>query len=146
MNFDTLLEKLRYMENGPLAIDEKAVLNDPYDSHSYGDQVKGREKIKQIPGGVLGNPNDAEHPFRGRLVGSDESVEDSRSPIDEDYINQLAREFSEFLNSREPVEEIEKYGDDSVLGLNPKEEPTVAPAQRAGAVAENTNRKRRPLK
>ena len=118
MDFNQLVEKLNKIQS----LDEKAVLDEPYDSHRYGDQVQGDEEAKPIPGGVLSNRGDAKHPFQGRLVGADESQEPTIQAIEEDYITQLTQEFADFLQNREPVEEAEP------------QEPAAAPAASAKAM------------
>ena len=130
MDFNQLVEKLNKIQS----LDEKAVLDEPYDSHRYGDQVQGDEEAKPIPGGVLSNRGDAKHPFQGRLVGADESQEPTIQAIEEDYITQLTQEFADFLQNREPVEEApEEYGGEGqgMLGLKT---PAAAPAAAASAV------------
>lgn len=110
MNFakKTPNSKLGIAKDG-VPVKEDAVLNNPHGSQRYADQVRGDEQARPIPGGVLSNPGDAEHPFKGRLVGggAEESVERPERALDEDYIGQLTREFADFLLNREPVEEAE---------------------------------------
>ena len=102
MDFERLKAKLDELENS--SIDEDgAVLNKPYSSFRFPDQVSGDEKARSIS--VLASSTDTEHPFKGKLVGGcGEDLENNKTAIDEDYVTQLAREFAEFLH-HEPVEE-----------------------------------------
>ena len=92
MDFERLRAKLDELENS--SIDEAgAVLNKPYSSFRFPDQVSGDEKARSIS--VLASDTDPEHPFKGKLVGGcGEDLENNKTAIDEDYVTQLAREFA----------------------------------------------------
>ena len=95
MNFNNLLNKLNELEQ---QVTEKSVLNSPLDSGRFGDQVSGTERAQKIS--VLAAPSDPEHPFQGRLVGADESLD---ADLNEDLIAQLTQEFADFLRNKQPM-------------------------------------------
>ena len=97
MEIRDMLARLTELDGGKKLVTESA--------GTFKDQVRGTEKAKKIPGGVLGNQQDAKHPFQGRLVGSNEACDVS----DEQMVNELTvnivREFTEFLKEakRKPL-------------------------------------------
>lgn len=83
----------------------------------FPDQVSGTEKAKAIR--VLGAQQDPDHPFQGRLVGADESVDQSLS---EDLIAQLTQEFADFLRDKQPVmDDVFPAAQDRELGNTPED-------------------------
>jgi len=131
MNFNNLLNKLNELEQ---RVTEKSVLDSPRDSRRFGDQVSGTERANQIS--VLAAPSDPEHPFQGRLVGADESVD---ADLNEDLIAQLTQEFADFLRNKQPVmDNILPAAQDRELGrrardrtLTTEADPAAAPAPAA---------------
>ncbi len=84
----------------------------------FPDQVSGTEKAKAIR--VLGTQQDPDHPFQGRLVGADESVDQSLS---EDLIAQLTQEFADFLRDKQPVmDDVFPAAQDRELGNTPEDQ------------------------
>ena len=122
MDFNKLVEKLNKIQS----LDEKAVLDEPYDSHRYGDQVRGDEKASSIS--VLGASDPPRHPFQGRLVGGcGESEETAATPIEEDVIAQLAQEFADFLRDKAPIlDDILPAAEDHDLGQQAGDRDLIA--------------------
>jgi len=83
----------------------------------FPDQVSGTEKAKAIR--VLGTQQDPDNSFQGRLVGADESVDQSLS---EDLIAQLTQEFADFLRDKQPVmDNVFPAAQDRELGNKPQD-------------------------
>lgn len=123
MDFTQLLSKLT--ELGQSQVDERSVLDSPTDSHRFDDQVSGTEKTKPIR--VLGVKSDTKHPFQGRLVGADESVDQSLS---EDLIAQLTQEFADFLRDKQPVmDNVFPAAQDRDLGNKPADRELASEAK-----------------
>ena len=94
MDLKKLLESLDSMA-------EDAILDKPHSSKRFTDQVSGTDKARHIS--VLGNPaGDPKHPFQGKLVGG---CAEADQHLDEDLIQQLTREFAEFLKNPTVVDE-----------------------------------------
>lgn len=128
MNFETLLNQLRVIESHAA----EAVLDKPYDSYLFGDQVSGTEKAKSIQ--VLGSESDPHHPFQGRLVGADESVD---ADLNEDLIAQLTQEFADFLRDKQPVmDNILPAAQSQELGKKPQDRTLTAEAEPAQTQAQ----------
>ena len=122
MDFNQLVEKLNKIQS----LDEKAVLDEPYGTHSYGDQVRGDEKASSIS--VLGASNPPRHPFQNRLVGGCAEEEESvEQPIEEDVIAQLAQEFADFLRDKAPIlDDILPTAEDHDLGQRSEDRDLIA--------------------
>lgn len=119
MDLNHLLNKLNELEQ---RVTEKSVLNSPLGSHRYSDQVSGTEQTKKIS--VLASASDPEHPFQGRLVGADESVD---ADLNEDLIAQLTQEFADFLRDKQPVmDNILPAAQSQELGKKPQDRTLTA--------------------
>ena len=137
MNFNNLLNKLNELEQQDT---EKSVLNSPLDSGRFGDQVSGTERAQKIS--VLDAPSDPEHPFQGRLVGADESLD---ADLNEDLIAQLTQEFADFLRNKQPVmdnilpaaqsRELGRRAQDRTLTTEAEPAPAAAAAPAPAAAA-----------
>ena len=95
MSLEKLINQLRVIESHTA----ESVLDKPYDSYRFGDQVSGTEKARNISP-VLGSNKMKSHPYQDRLVGADESTDPNLS---EDLIAQLTQEFADFLRDKQPV-------------------------------------------
>jgi len=134
MNFNNLLNKLNELEQ---RVTEKSVLDSPRDSRRFGDQVSGTERANQIS--VLAAPSDPEHPFQGRLVGADESVD---ADLNEDLIAQLTQEFADFLRNKQPVmDNILPAAQDRELGRRARDRTLTTEADPAPAAAPAAQRR-----
>ena len=133
MDLKKLLESLDSMA-------EDAILDKPHSSKRFTDQVSGTDKARRIS--VLGNPaGDPKHPFQGKLVGG---CAEADQHLDEDLIQQLTREFAEFLKNPTVVDEAgisdtQKTGPLAPVAGKPAAPANAAPANAAPANAAPAN-------
>lgn len=121
MSLEKLINQLRVIESHAA----ESVLDKPYDSYRFGDQVSGTEKARNISP-VLGSNKMKAHPYQDRLVGADESTDPNLS---EDLIAQLTQEFADFLRDKQPVmDDVFPAAEDRELGNKPEDRELAAEA------------------